>query len=389
MRILYVITRADLGGAQVHVLKLLKGFAGRENSAVACGEEGILTTQARDLGIPIFLVPDLVRSVSPRRDFRAYRQLRRVIRAWKPDVVHCHSSKAGIVGRLAARAADTASVFTAHGWAFDDGAGWKRKLLSIPCEWLAGRIGDEVIVTCNYQHNLGIRYGAARLGRVHLVYDGTEDTPLRAQPGDAGTPKIAMVARFSQQKDHDTLLRALSGIERSFSLWLIGDGPLMEATRAEADRRGLISRISFLGPRTDVPELLAKVHIFVLASKFEALPMCVMEAMRASLPIIASNVGGMHELVEDGRTGFLVEPCNADALQRKIEILLADAELREKLGNGSRRLYEERFRATAIDIADRTFEVYERALEQRRSLKPARCIPSASQPKADVRSSKS
>lgn len=361
MRILYVITRADLGGAQMHVLKLLNGLAGREDTALACGEEGILTARARNLAVPVFPVPDLIRPVSPRRDFLAFRQLRHVIRAWKPDVVHCHSSKAGVVGRLAARAENTACVFTAHGWAFADGAGLGRKLLSVPCEQLAGRTGAHVIVASNYERELGLRHRAIAADRLHVIYEGAEDLPARAQPGTLGTPNLIMVARFSRQKDHRTLLRAAAGIEQPFNLWLVGEGPLCEAMRVEAEKLGAANRVRFLGSRTDVPELLAKAHVFVLASRYEGIPMSVLEAMRASLPVVATGVGGMHECVKDGKTGFLVARGNAEAMRSKLQLLIGNPNLREQFGKASRHLYENRFLISAGQIVRQTVRVYEQA----------------------------
>lgn len=378
MRILYVITRGDMGGAQRHVLKLLAPIARREQVALACGEEGPLAAAAHEIGVPVFIVPNLVRPVSPRLDLKAFLDLRRLIRVWKPDLVHCHSSKAGILGRLAARAEDTPSVFTAHGWAFPDGVGFLRKFLSVPCEWLAGHAGGDVIVASEYERELGIRYGAVRSDQVHVIYEGAEDTSARAQPGTPGPPNVVMVARFSRQKDHRTLLRAAAGIEQPFHLWLIGDGPLLGKMRAEAQRLGTDRRVEFMGSRTDIPELLAKAHIFVLASCYEGVPMCVLEAMRAALPVVATNVGGMYECVEDGKTGFLVERGNVQAMRSKLQILLADAHLRERLGYASRLLYEERFLISADQIVEQTMRVYQGVLTSRRlSAATAAPIPSA------------
>ena len=362
MRILYIITRSDLGGAQRHVLKLISSFAGREQVALSCGEEGLLTRSAREIGVPVFIVSSLARRVSPHRDMKAFFELRRLIRAWRPDLVHCHSSKAGIVGRFAAYAENTESIFTAHGWSFADGVGFKRKLLSIPCEWLAGKTGAHVIVASNYERGLGIRHRAIAEDRVHAIYEGAEDSTARARPGARDVPNLVMVARFSAQKAHRILLRAAAGIEQPFNLWLVGDGPLLESMQAEAKRLQMGNRVRFLGSRSDVPELLANAHIFVLASHYEGVPMCVIEAMRASLPVVASDVGGLHECVENGKTGFLVERGNIEAMRLKLQLLIADPQLREHLGNASRKLYEERFLITAGEIVNQTMHVYERAL---------------------------
>lgn len=378
MRILYVITRGDLGGAQRHVLKLLSTIAGREHVALACGEEGLLTDSAREMKVPVFVVPCLVRPVSPRLDVQAFLELRRLIRAWKPDVVHCHSSKAGILGRFAAWAENTQSIFTAHGWAFAEGTGLKRRLLSVPCERLADRTGAHAIVASNYERELGIRYRTVSADRVHVIYEGAEDSPARAKPGACGIPNLIMVARFSAQKDHRTLLRAAAGIEQPFNLWLVGEGPLLESIRTEGQRLGMKNRVHFLGSRSDVPELLAKAQIFVLASRYEGVPMCVIEAIRAAMPVVASNVGGMHECVENGKTGFLVTRGDVEEMRSTLQLLIANPHLRERLGKLSRQLYEKRFLISADEIADQTLRVYEHVLASRRpAATAAKPLPAA------------
>jgi len=114
MRILYLVTRADLGGAQVHILDLLHGFRNRLEPVVAVGEEGYFTEAVRALGVDCHIIPRLVHPISPRKDVQAILEVTRLIRAVRPDVVHAHTSKAGVIGRLAARAVAVPSVFTAH-----------------------------------------------------------------------------------------------------------------------------------------------------------------------------------------------------------------------------------------------------------------------------------
>ena len=132
MRVLYLVTRADLGGAQVHILDLLRGLHNEVDAAVGVGETGFFTDAVRDLGVPYYVIPDLVHPMSPVRDCRALGQVTQLIRRLSPDVVHSHTSKAGVIGRLAARAAGVPSVFTAHTWCFAEGTSWKWRLFGIP-----------------------------------------------------------------------------------------------------------------------------------------------------------------------------------------------------------------------------------------------------------------
>ncbi len=127
MRILYVITRSELGGAQAVVLTYLQALGTHADIALATGEEGFLADQARALGVPVFILPDLVPQIAPASDCRTAWSLYKLIRQCQPDLVHAHSSKAGLLGRLAARLAGIPSVFTAHGFAFTENASFRRK----------------------------------------------------------------------------------------------------------------------------------------------------------------------------------------------------------------------------------------------------------------------
>ena len=151
MRILYVITRSEVGGAQVVVLTYLRSLRESADLALVTGEEGFLANEARALGITVFVVPQLVPQVSLRMDWRAVRALYQVIRAYKPDLVHAHSSKAGLIGRVAASLAKVPSVFTAHGFAFTENAGVMRRILAISGEWIAARLGGAVIAVSDYR----------------------------------------------------------------------------------------------------------------------------------------------------------------------------------------------------------------------------------------------
>src|SRR5260370_27597437 len=207
MKILYLITRADLGGAQVHVLDLLKGLRGRIHATVAAGEKGFFTDAVRGLGIQCRLAPDLVQPIAPARDFRALFQLVRLIREVKPDVVHAHTSKAGVIGRFAARIAGVPSVFTAHTWCFAEGTSWKWKLAGIPCERLAARFGSAIINVSEANRSLAAQNGICNRAGLLTIHNGIPDVPDRADPGSEGIPTIAMVARWAPQKDQAVLLR--------------------------------------------------------------------------------------------------------------------------------------------------------------------------------------
>ena len=360
MRILHVITRSEVGGAQAVVLAYLTSLKDRADLALAAGEEGFLAEEARALGVTVFVVPELVAEISPRLDWKAVRALHRVIREYKPDLVHAHSSKAGVIGRLAARLAKVPSVFTAHGFAFTENAGARRRIIAIVSERIAARLGRAVIAVSDYDSDLAVRCHVLARNQVCVIHNGIADVSFRAAPAVGRQVNIVMVARFASPKAHDCLLRALHGLQGNFTLWLIGDGPDIEQARANSVRLGLSDRVVFMGARNDVPELLAKAHLFVLASNYEGLPISILEAMRAGLPIVASDVGGVGESVCDGENGFLVPRGDALILRKKLQKLISNATLRKQMGAASRRRYVEEF--TVEQMILKTLAVYEKVL---------------------------
>lgn len=342
MRLLYLITRAEAGGAQAHLLQLLRHFKRKFEVILATGEEGILTTAARDLGITVHVVPALVQPLHPLKDMAATRQIYDLLRSLKPDLVHVHSSKAGLLGRIAARVAGIPSVFTAHGWAFAEGVSWKRLLVAIPSELLASGLCNRIITVSDVDHALALRYSVAPPEKLITVHNGMPDTSLKADPS-AEDVTICMVARFASPKAHDLLLKALATCSLPFRLSLVGDGPLRPDVERLAEDLGIRDRVNFLGNQDDVSTYLAAAQVFVLASRWEGLPISIIEAMRAGLPVVATRVGGIPELVQDGVSGYLVEREDEIGLRDALIRLIADSSLRLRMGREARLRYLEYF----------------------------------------------
>ena len=368
--ILYVITRAEHGGAQTHILELLRASAGRYTVALVCGEVGFLTHEAKALGIAVFHLPNLVVPVNPRKDLLALAQLANVIRRFKPNLIHAHSSKAGLLARIAARLCGIPSIFTAHGWAFSEGASRPRKWIAMSSEWLAGRLGASIIAVSQFDRDLALRHGIADASRIFTITNGIRDDSGRACPEAGSPPVIVMVARFTPQKDHLTLLRALSTVLAPFRLWFIGDGPLIEQSRACAAQLGLLDRTEFFGDSCSVRDLLPSAHVFALISRYEGLPISILEAMCAGLPIVATDTGGVSEAVRNGWNGLLVGRARENTLRDALESLLGDPGLRKSFGMHSRALFESAFTAGAM--VERTIELYDRKMIEDFHSRPAR-----------------
>ena len=200
------------------------------------------------------------------------------------------------------------SVFTAHTWCFAEGTSWKWKLAGVPCERLAARFGSAIINVSDANRRLAASHGISDRVRLLTIHNGITDVSARAEPEFAGIPRIVMVARCAPQKDQALLLRALAEIDMPVQAIFVGDGETRPALEAEVYRLNLRNRVGFLGERRDVAQILSACHIFALPTRWEGFPLSILEAMRAGLPVVASNVGGVAEAVIDSKTGFLA-PC--------------------------------------------------------------------------------
>jgi glycosyltransferase involved in cell wall biosynthesis len=357
LRILLFITRGEPGGAQVHLVSLVRGLCKKVEMVVCVGnDDDYLANEMRRIGIEVHTLPDLQRSISPAVDARALSAMRRIITMVNPDIVHTHSTKAGLLGRLAAKLEGRPVIHTAHAWSFSDGLSRRRKALAIPAEALAGRFTRRFIVVSAADREIALRYRVAQDTQVRIIHNGVVDVDERAQPGEGSPPIVAMVARMAAPKDHGLLLRALAGVSAPFRLWLIGDGPDRGVIEAQIAALGLSNRVELLGIRRDVPVLLAQVHLFALISRQEGFPLATLEAMRTGLPVIASDVGGVREAVDHGRTGMLVPRGDVDTLQASLQRLLSCSEERIEMGLAGRQAFEKRF--TVAEMNARTLEVY-------------------------------
>ena len=349
MNLLYVLTRSDfIGGAQLHVRDLAAAMQQRGHRVhVLAGGEGPFVAMLRRHEVPCTTVSTLVRPIRPRLDWRCVGELKRMILRLRPDLVHCHSSKAGIVGRVAAWRARVPSVFTAHGWSFTAGAAPLQTFLYRWAETAGARLGDRIITVSRFDRRAALDGRVDAAERIETIWNGIEDVDesARADPG-AEPPRMIMVARFEPQKDHATLIGALRRLRHlDWQLDLVGDGPERAAVEQAVERAGLAGRVHFLGARDDVPALLLRSQLFTLASLWEGLPLSILEAMRVGLPVVASDVGGVSEEVVHGETGLLAPRQDAAAFADRLAELIQHPQRRRQFGAAARDRFVREFRA--------------------------------------------
>ena len=360
MRIAYIVTRSDLiGGAQVHVRDLAATLNQHGHEAVVLtSRSGPYIDALRAAGVETIPLKHLTAAIRPFQDARALFEIHSTLKRLQPDLLSAHSSKAGILGRAAARLLGLPVVFTAHGWAFTPGIPQREAAVYRWIEQLAAPLATRIITVSEFDRRLALSHRLASPDRVVTVHNGMPDIPpgLHADPGRSPV-RLVMTARFEPQKDHQTLFRALAGLrEQQWQLDLIGDGPLLPEAQAMVRDLGIVERVRFWGQRMDVAQRLAEAQVAVLITNWEGFPRSILEAMRAGLPVISSDVGGIAESVQDGETGFVVAQGDARGLQRRLKQLLDDPDLRTRMGASGRERYEKHF--TLDHTIEKTLSVY-------------------------------
>jgi glycosyltransferase involved in cell wall biosynthesis len=370
VKIVQLITgSADFGGAQAHVRDLAIGIreAGHECIVVTGPPDGLFNAQLRARGIITCTLPSFGKALHPIKDLLAFLELLAMLRKLRPDLVAAHTAKAGFLGRVACALLGIPCVFTPHGWSIVDRATGKINRVFKTLERLGGMLGSGVITVCRDELETGRISGLVKPEKIFCVYNGIPDSTIRRQISEDLT--VVMVARFHKQKDHATLLRALARLQGyPWRLSLVGSGPLLEAARRLVDSLGVAHRVDFLGECSDTANIVSGSAVFVLSTFYEAFPISILEAMRAGLPVVATNVGGIPEAVSDGFSGFLVPPSRDDLMAESLERLFIDPSLRDQFGRNGREIFLERF--TDKQMIVRTLEVYGLLLNRNAELWP-------------------
>ena len=330
------------------LLPLMRAIRERGHEVVGACAEGPLLDDVRAEGFRVIAIP-FVRRLSPLAHLRAFRSLVAILRAEKPDLVHAHMPISGFLARLAARIAGVPKVaYTCHGFLFNHAASSPpRRLLSFLMEWTAARVTNVFLTVSEAEARDARRLRIA--ARAEPVRNGRDPAVFHPDPAarqrirtELGAPPdrvvIIAVSRLVWHKGYPELAAAMRLVPQA-ELWVVGErldsdrGADMEALLRSA---GLGDRLRLLGYRTDIPALLAAADIFTLPSRFEGLPMSVIEAMLTGLPVVASNVRGPAEQVLEGVTGLQVPPGDAAALGEALGKLVRDPDLRTRMGQAGR-----------------------------------------------------
>ena len=361
LRVLHVITRMMVGGAQENTLLSCAlidpaHYPSTLLTGPETGLEGSLHEEAAARGVHVIVEPNLVRRISPWHDLVATLRLRRAMRSGGYDIVHTHSSKAGILGRIAARLAGVpVIVHTAHGWGFNDQQPWYLYWLYVVLERMCAPFTGAIVVVGAPDRDKGLSLGIGRPEQYRLIRSGIEVQAfrdVRTSRDDArrrlGLPRdafvIGSVGRLEGQKAPLDLLAAFVPVaaERPEThLVYVGEGFWRGELEAAIARAGLEGRVHLTGLRRDVPELLRAFDVFALASRWEGLPRVFPQAMEAGLPIVATRVDGAPDAVTPGENGWLVEVGDTAAMARYLRALACDPALARRMGGAGRARVDE------------------------------------------------
>ena len=383
MRIVHVITRLIIGGAQENTLLTVEGLHHHYHDDVtlitgpAEGPEGDLFDRAEQLGLKVEVFPELVRPIRPIVDLKAYRRLRAAFRRLEPEVVHTHSSKAGILGRAAAwHEKVPAVVHTIHGMPFGKFETPLKNRLYIALERWAARRCHAIVSVCDAMTEQALAAGVGRPEQFLTVYSGMNadaflDPPrsrddVRRELGLADDEvAFATVARLFELKGHDDIVAVAADVLASNPkvrfVW-IGDGILRDRLIADLERRGIRGAFILTGlvPPDRIPELLGAVDAVIHPSLREGLARVLPQALLVGRPVISYDIDGAREVVLP-ETGILLKPRDLDGLRRAILDLAASPEKRAAMGREGRSRFADQFRHETMTRQLRS--LYERLLE--------------------------
>jgi glycosyltransferase involved in cell wall biosynthesis len=385
MRVLHLITRLIVGGAQENTVASVLGLRRRPGlevgliSGLTTGPEGSLESLVAEPPGLLTRLPALVRPLSPWLDWRALHQLTSLFRQRRPDIVHTHSGKAGVLGRLAARRAGVpVIVHTIHGPSFGAFQGPLANALFRSAERRAGRVTTHFVVVA---HAMAEQYLAAGIGhpaQYTRVLSGFDLAPfLEAKPDPALRARLGLapdnlvvgkVARLFKLKGHDDLLAVAPALVRAcprLRFLLVGDGVWRQRFEAQARQLGLGQHFVFVGlvAPTDVPRYLGLMDVLVHLSRREGLARALPQALAAGKPVVAFDCDGAREVCFDGETGLLLSPGDRVGLQERLLRLAQDPALRARLGSQGRAFVREAF--SIERMVDQLHDLYRRFWSER------------------------
>lgn len=350
LKVMHIAARLNIGGVAIYVIQLTAYLNAPDfQSQLVCGivgkAEGDMRYLADEKGVPVTVIPSLGREISPIRDIATIYQLWRLIRRERPDVVHTHTAKAGFVGRVAAWLAGVpVIVHTYHGHVFAGYFGPTKTRVFLWLERLCARLSTKIItLSAGLKRELSEVYHIAPPDQIAVIELGFELDALAKISRHAGSfrtqhnipadvPLVGIVGRLVPIKNHELFLRTAQCIhERLPDVYfaIVGDGECRDDLEALAHTLAIQDYVRFVGWLTDLTPVYSTLDALVLCSNNEGLPVSLIEAMAAGVPVAATAVGGVVDLLDNGRLGAMVPPNNIEALTTAVIGALTDPKAKQ------------------------------------------------------------
>ncbi len=360
IRVAQVITRFMAGAGGVALRGALALDSSRYEVDFVIGSGDRLIDQARSAGLDVVTVEALRSEIAPTSDLKALHELTSILGSGQYDIVHTHSAKAGTLGRLAARRARVQRiVHTFHGFPFHEFQSPLRRTTYVAIERYLGQFTDAFLAVGPAIAAEAIRRNISPPEKIRTIGVAV---PIGSPPGIAdraearrllgvplGMQAVGTVGRLDYQKAPEDFVEAIAGLDRQdvFGVW-IGDGPYRHKVERLVAKRGLSERFAFLGDRSDVGRLLPGFDVFAMASLYEGLPCAIVEAMAAALPVVATAVNSVPNIVIPGKTGLLAPPARPDLLGNAISYLIDNPMFASKIGAQGRRSLDQEMSPSAL-----------------------------------------
>lgn len=356
-KVLYVITKSVWGGAQKYVFELATGLSKNKFEAVVVlGGNGILAERLRKAGIRVISLPKLERDLNLIKEFGVLLDLIKIFKTEKPDVIHLNSSKIGGLGALAGRSYNllqlltthhslpTKIIFTAHGFAFNEDRSYISKSVLFILNYITMILSHKTIVINSRELNQ-INVLPFLSKKTELIYIGIgEAQTLRVKKNADDPITIGTISELTKNKGLEYTIEAIARLKnKNITFTVIGEGEERNRLEELIEARGVPDKVQLLGFKANASSYLSLFDIFTLTSVKEGMPYVILEAGLAGLPVVASNVGGIEEIIENGKSGILVEPKNVEQIVTALDVLIKDRSLRDNLGANLKKTVLQKF----------------------------------------------
>lgn len=365
IKILFVITKSNFGGAQRYVYELATHLPKDQfEVVVACGGEGLLYTKLHTAGIRVCLIQSFERDINLKKEIQAFQELTTIIHAERPDIVHLNSSKAGGVGALAAHWCHVPKIiFTAHGWPFFERRSFFWRIIVWFASWITVFLSHTVIVVSHHDITQARMYGLKH--KLNHIYTALPSIPFLSRDEarthlfgtDIRTQHdtdiwLVTIAEHTPNKNLLFAIHAVAEHNRTHSkkifYTLIGDGEQTELLTKYIHTHNLTSQIHLAGYRDDARTMLRAFDIFLLSSTKEGFPYTLLEAGLAGVPCIASDVGGIHEIIRHHETGVCFNPLHSDSLRDALVAATQDTEQMQAYAKNLQKIVMDEFNITIM-----------------------------------------